>query len=131
VYFAYDDYLHLNDPRQELLSDYITPAILGVAGLPADATPRPLITFKALPTKALGSGYVVLTATSTNTAVPLVFASQGPSKVAVVKVGSEWRATLKAEPYAKIEATQAAGNGYRAAIDVVRHQFVTAGSTPP
>ncbi|WP_205501813.1 T9SS type A sorting domain-containing protein [Rufibacter psychrotolerans] len=95
---------------------------------------RSVITFASLPPKQVGNAAFLLQATSTNTVTPISFKSSNLAVATVAKTTEGWKATIVGAGTANITAYQPAGNGYMAAINIVRSLVVsaaTASTTKP
>ncbi|WP_254561692.1 carbohydrate-binding protein [Dyadobacter diqingensis] len=89
-----------------------------------------VITFAELTARIAGSGTFDLSASSTNTEVPVTFSSSNPAVVSVANVSGIWKAAIVAEGSAVITASQAESAGFLAAENVTRTQVIQAGTTP-
>ncbi|MDQ6480847.1 carbohydrate-binding protein [Dyadobacter sp. LHD-138] len=89
-----------------------------------------MITFDELPARIAGSGTFDLSASSTNTQIPVTFTSSNASVISVANVSGIWKATILAEGSAAITASQAESTGFLAAENITRTQVVQPASTP-
>ncbi|WP_080056163.1 carbohydrate-binding protein [Spirosoma aerolatum] len=85
-----------------------------------------VITFSALPNKAVGDPDFNLTATSTNTETPITYTSSNPSVVSVSNATGVWKASVVGAGTAVITASQAASTSFQAAANVTQTVTVTA-----
>lgn len=90
-----------------------------------------VITFAELSEKAVGSTDLTLTATSTNSEVPVTFSSSNSSVVSVSNQSGVWKASFLAVGSATITASQAESNGFAAAENIARTQNVIAATETP
>ncbi|MCE7058535.1 carbohydrate-binding protein [Dyadobacter sp. CY343] len=86
--------------------------------------PAGVISFEALPAKSVTSGPFTLTATSTNTEVPITFSSSNTAVITVSNAGSNWQASVVGEGSALITASQTESTSFSAASPVSRTQEV-------
>jgi endoglucanase len=89
-----------------------------------------VITFTELPARNVGSGTFDLSATSTNTEVPVTFTSSNASVISIANVSGIWKATILSEGNATITASQIESAGFLAAQNVTRTQIIQPESTP-
>ncbi|WP_210520369.1 PA14 domain-containing protein [Hymenobacter terricola] len=97
-------------------------------------TPQPVaavLTFAALPPRTAGDSPFALTASSTNTATPITFASSNPGVVSVSAVSGQWQATVVGAGSAVITASQAASSTWLAATASQAQLVQAAPVTPP
>ncbi|WP_332367895.1 carbohydrate-binding protein [Spirosoma telluris] len=84
-----------------------------------------VITFAALPNKAVGDGDFNLVATTTNSETPVTFTSSNPSVLTVSNASGVWKASVVSAGTSTITASQAASASFLAATNVSQTQIVT------
>ncbi|WP_181305353.1 carbohydrate-binding protein [Rufibacter sp. XAAS-G3-1] len=89
-----------------------------------------VITFPVLSNRTVGDAPFELSASSTNTQVPIAYSSSNPAIVAVAEVSGKWRASILKAGTVTITATQAAGAGFLAAESLSRTLTVAPAKDP-
>ena len=98
---------------------------------PVEVLVPAIISFNNLTDKTVGDAAFKLSASSTNSQVPVTFSSSNTSVVNVYNSAEGWMATPLTAGTANITASQAGNNGYLPAIDLVRTQVVKAAPIVP
>lgn len=92
---------------------------------------KAIISFNGLSAKRLGDDPFALTATSTNTQVPVTYASSDPSIVSVANINGTWTATINAAGTASITASQQGNTNFLAPDNVVESQVINTRNYSP